>query len=91
MAKKETKKQKETIERMKKTRKTDNNNLRDLLNKKLSWVKSEKAELEIIIENLRKRLDRYEELMLKLKGAEIALSDVLGKGQDDVWQKDTQE
>jgi len=91
MAKKATKKQKETIERMKKTRKTDNNNLRDLLNKKLSWVKSEKAELEIIIENLRKRLDRYEELMLKLKGAEIALSDVLGKGQDDVWQKDTQE
>lgn len=91
MAKKVTKKQEKTIERMKKARKTDNDNLRDLLNKKLSWVKSEKAELEIIIENLRKRLDKYEELMLKLKGAEIALSDVLGKGQDDVWQKDTQE
>jgi len=91
MAKKVTKKQEKTIERMKKARKADNDNLRDLLNKKLSWVKSEKAELEIIIENLRKRLDKYEELMLKLKGAEIALSDVLGKGQDDVWQKDTQE
>lgn len=86
MPRKLTEKQKKTIERMKKVRENYNNYLQDVLENKYNWVLDEIKTLSAIIENLKKQLDEYEKLMLKLEGAKIALEDILGKEQDAVWQ-----
>lgn len=90
MARKLTEKQKRTIERMKKVRENYNLYLQNILKEKYDWVLKEIHNLTLIIENLKKQLDEYEKLMLKLEGAKIALEDILGKEQDAVWQTDIQ-
>lgn len=67
-----TDKQKNTVQKMKQVRYDDYINLRDLVEKRLAWIKEEKQKAIISIKNLETQL-------AKLEGAEIVLLEILNK------------
>jgi len=59
-----TKKQKETLEKMKLNRQIDSNNLRELIKGKLDWAKKEKAKGESTINQVKIQIARLDGIIL---------------------------
>lgn len=64
---KRTKKQEETLERMKKNRQIDSNNLRDIIKGKLDWAVKEKEKGERTKKNIEIQLHRLDGIILFIK------------------------
>jgi len=69
-------KQEKTIEKMKKNREVDSNNLRDLLVKKLEWVNLQKTEGIKTIKQHQKYIEEIKRKLLRLEGVEWFLEDL---------------
>lgn len=71
------KKQEETLERMKDTRKEDSVYLRSVVKSKLKWAEEEKKKGEDLIKQYSTAIESLETKVLKLEGYVLALNQLL--------------
>jgi len=75
-------KQEKTLAKMKKNREIDSDCLRDLLIKKLEWIKTEKTEGIKIIKNHQKIIEDIKRKLLRLEGVEWFLNDLFKEKEE---------
>lgn len=71
------KKQTKTLKTMKKNREIDSKCLRDLIDKKLKWVVTEKQKGLDTIKNYNGKIQELQKAVLRLEGIELFIKDLL--------------
>ena len=77
------KKQAETLERMKETRKEDSVYLRSVVKSKLKWAEEEKKKGEDVIKQYRTAIESLEVKVMRLEGYILALNQLVNSDQKE--------